>query len=93
MVVVNCQAQQKGKGRIRALEFPLTKDSPYLFQTERKGPITARTARNIVARAGDRAELSFPVHPHMLRHATGYYLGANSQDTRAVQAYLGHKNI
>jgi integrase len=68
-------------------------DSPYLFQSERKGPITDRTARHIIARAGELAELPFPVHPHMLRHATGYYLAANGQDTRAIQAYMGHKNI
>lgn len=52
-------------------------DSPYLFQTERKGPMTDRTVRNIVTRAGELAALLFPVHPHMLRHATGYYLAAN----------------
>jgi type 1 fimbriae regulatory protein FimB/type 1 fimbriae regulatory protein FimE len=68
-------------------------DAPYLFQTERKGPMTDRTAHNIIARAGERAEFSFPIHPHMLRHATGYYLASNGQDTRAIQAYLGHKNI
>lgn len=68
-------------------------DAPYLFQTERKGPMTDRTARNIIARAGECAALPFPVHPHMLRHATGYYLAANGEDTRAIQAYLGHKNI
>ena len=71
-------------------EYP---DSPYLFQTERQGPMTDRTARSIIARAGEVANLPFPVHPHMLRHATGYYLAANGQDTRAIQAYLGHKNI
>ena len=68
-------------------------DSPYLFQTERKEPMTDRTARNIIARAGAVAGLPFSVHPHMLRHATGYYLAASGQDTRAIQAYLGHKNI
>ena len=68
-------------------------DSPYLFQTEWLGPMSDRTARHIIARAGELAGLAFPVHPHMLRHATGYYLAANGQDTRAIQAYLGHKNI
>jgi type 1 fimbriae regulatory protein FimB/type 1 fimbriae regulatory protein FimE len=68
-------------------------DSPYLFQSERKGPISDRTARAIVARAGELAGLPFPVHPHMLRHATGYYLASSGQDTRAIQAYLGHRNI
>ncbi len=68
-------------------------DSPYLFQSERQGPVGDRTVRAIIARAGVAAGLPFPVHPHMLRHATGYYLAAHGQDTRAIQAYLGHKNI
>ena len=29
----------------------------------------------------------------MLRHATGFYLANAGQDTRAIQLYLGHKNI
>jgi len=29
----------------------------------------------------------------MLRHATGYKLANDGQDTRAIQHYLGHKNI
>jgi len=32
-------------------------------------------------------------HPHMLRHARGYALASRGHDTRALQAYLGHKNI
>lgn len=68
-------------------------DAPYLFQSERKAPLSDRTARHIIARAGELAEFPFPVHPHMLRHATGYYLATNGQDTRAIQAYMGHKNI
>ena len=55
--------------------------------------MTAATARKIVARAGELAGFGFPVHPHMLRHATGYYLASKGQDTRATQAYMGHKNI
>ena len=30
--------------------------------------------------------------PHMLRHACGYKL-ANACDPRALQAYLGHRNV
>jgi type 1 fimbriae regulatory protein FimB/type 1 fimbriae regulatory protein FimE len=29
----------------------------------------------------------------MLRHACGYKLANDGQDTRALQHYLGHKNI
>ena len=80
---------------IRALrrlkrEYP---DSPYLFATERKGPLTASTVQRIVARAGQLADIPFPVHPHQLRHACGYKLANDGHDTRAIQHWLGHKNI
>jgi site-specific recombinase XerD len=32
-------------------------------------------------------------HPHMLRHACGFKLANDGHDTRALQHYLGHKNI
>jgi type 1 fimbriae regulatory protein FimE len=32
------------------------------------------------------------VHPHMPRHACGYKFANDGQDTRAIQAYLGHRN-
>lgn len=57
---------------IRALRrlFREHPDSQYGFCMERKGPMTAATARKIIARAGELAGLGFPVHTHMLRHAT-----------------------
>ncbi len=69
------------------------KDTPYVFVTERKGPLTASAVRKIITRAGDLAELGMPIHPHMLRHSTGYKLANDGHDTRAIQLYLGHKNI
>lgn len=66
---------------------------PYVFTGERNGPLTESTVRKMVARAGDVAGLEFAVHPHMLRHATGYKLANDGQDTRAIQQYLGHRNI
>ena len=71
-------------------EYP---ESPYLFLTERKGPMTPATVRKLIARAGELAKLPFPIHPHMLRHACGFKLASEGQDTRAIQQYLGHKNI
>jgi type 1 fimbriae regulatory protein FimE len=68
-------------------------DTPYVFVTERKGPLTASTVRKLVARAGVKAKIKFPVHPHMLRHGCGFKLANDGQDTRAIQHYLGHKNI
>jgi type 1 fimbriae regulatory protein FimB/type 1 fimbriae regulatory protein FimE len=67
--------------------------TPYLFSSERKGPLTSDAIRKIMTRAGKEANLPFTVHPHMLRHACGYKLAQAGQDTRAIQHYLGHKNI
>ena len=68
-------------------------DQPYLFVSERGGPLTTASVRKIIARAGDDADIGFPVHPHMLRHACGFYLANKGIDTRAIQGYMGHKNI
>ena len=65
----------------------------YVFVSERKAPLTPDAVRKIVARAGRQAGIEFPIHPHMLRHATGYKLANDGHDTRAIQQYLGHRNI
>ena len=67
--------------------------SPYVFVTERKGPMTTDAVRKLIARAGEAAGLPFPVHPHMLRHACGFKLANDGHDTRAIQHYLGHRQI
>jgi len=84
-----------GGAEIRALRR-LNRDYPatqYVFVTERKGPMTDSAVRKLIARAGREADLGFPAHPHMLRHACGFKLVNDGRDTRAIQHYLGHKNI
>ena len=66
---------------------------PYVFISERKAPLTDDAVRKIISRAGREARFPFTIHPHMLRHACGYKLAQAGQDTRAIQHYLGHKNI
>ena len=56
-------------------------------------PFTRAGFAKMIARAGVEAKSKFGVHPHMLRHACGYALANRGHDTRALQAYLGHKNI
>ncbi|MGV2830655.1 tyrosine-type recombinase/integrase [Myxosarcina sp. GI1(2024)] len=68
-------------------------DTQYVFVSERKAPLSTRSVRHIVARAGKLAGIEGRVHSHQLRHACGYYLATNGQDTRAIQDYLGHRNI
>jgi integrase len=71
-------------------DYPPT---PYVFQSSRCGPLAHDTIAGIIEQAGKKACLPFPVHAHMLRHGTGYYLANRGTDTRTIQSYLGHKNI
>jgi type 1 fimbriae regulatory protein FimB/type 1 fimbriae regulatory protein FimE len=71
-------------------DYPST---PYVFISERHAPLTARTVHHIVARAGKQSGCNFTIHPHMLRHSTGFYLANEGQDTRSIQSYMGHANI
>ena len=80
---------------IRALrelrrQFP---NSAFVFATERGGPFTSAAVNRLNKRIGVRAKLPFPVHAHMLRHACGYALANAGHDTRALQDWLGHRNI
>jgi len=67
--------------------------SPFVFTSERGPPFATAGFARMIERAGVEAKLGFKVHPHMLRHACGYALANRGHDTRALQAYLGHKNI
>jgi site-specific recombinase XerD len=67
--------------------------SPFIFTSERGAPFTTGGFAKLVQRAGEAANLGFKAHPHMLRHACGFALASKGHDTRALQAYLGHKNI
>jgi site-specific recombinase XerD len=79
---------------MRALrELKRTADSPFVFASERGAPFSPAGFRKMVARLGVEAGFNFGVHPHMLRHACGYALANKGVDTRALQGYLGHRNI
>jgi integrase len=67
--------------------------SPFVFTSERGAPFTTAGFARMVERAGVETKLGFKAHPHMLRHACGFALANKGHDTRALQAYLGHKNI
>jgi type 1 fimbriae regulatory protein FimB/type 1 fimbriae regulatory protein FimE len=68
-------------------------DTPYVFVSERKSPFTTSNVRKMMALVGKLAGLDLPIHPHMLRHSTGFKLANEGHDTRSIQHYLGHKNI
>jgi len=68
-------------------------ENRYVFVSERGAPLTPEGFRKLVVRAGQAAKFEFGLHPHMLRHACGYKLANDGHVTRAIQLYMGHKNI
>jgi len=78
---------------LRRLQREQEPKSAYVFVSERCDPFSTAGFARMVERAGVEAKLAFKAHPHMLRHACGYALAKRGHDTRALQAYLGHRNI
>jgi type 1 fimbriae regulatory protein FimB/type 1 fimbriae regulatory protein FimE len=78
---------------LRRLQREQEPKSPFVFTSERGAPFTTAGFARMLERAGTEANFGFKPHPHMLRHACGYALANRGHDTRALQAYLGHKNI
>ncbi len=103
MALLHVQRAKNGLPSVHPLHGPelralrrLRKAYPsmaYVFISERTCPLTDRAIRHIILQAGEEAKLPFPIHPHMLRHACGFYLANKGVDTRAIQQYLGHRNI
>jgi site-specific recombinase XerD len=78
---------------LRRLQREQKPKSPFVFTSERGSPFTTAGFARMLERAGLEAKFGFKAHPHMLRHACGYALANRGHDTRALQAYLGHRNI
>lgn len=78
---------------LRRLQREQEPRSPFVFTSERSSPFTTAGFARMVERAGMTAQLGFKAHPHMLRHACGFALANKGHDTRALQAFLGHRNI
>src|SRR6516164_10723444 len=78
---------------LRRLQREQSPPSAFVFTSERGSPFSTAGFYKLVARAGAMASLGIKVHPHMLRHATGFDLANRGTDTRTLQDYLGHRNI
>lgn len=68
-------------------------DSPWLFLSRLKLPLTPRGANMTVTQLGKVAGLEFPIHFHQLRHSCGFALANRGCDTRLIQDWLGHQSI
>jgi site-specific recombinase XerD len=70
-----------------------SENSPFVFVSERGSPFTTAGFARMIERAAGAAGLELKAHPHMLRHACGCALANKGHDTRAIQAWLGHRSI
>ena len=68
-------------------------DTDAFFISERRAPLSRKTAWLAIRNYGELAGLPVPAHPHMLRHGCGFALADQGADTRLIQDYLGHRNI
>ena len=84
-----------GGREIRALR-KLGRSQPvgarFVFVTDCGAPMTRNGFFKILAKAAGAAGLE-GVHPHLLRHGTGFRLVNMGMDTLSLAAYLGHRNV
>lgn len=79
---------------LRSIKRDQPAGSRHLFLSERGAPISTAGFARMLTRTAEAAGLAeLHVHPHMLRHAAGFKLANDGHDTRAIQLYLGHRQI
>ena len=65
----------------------------YLFESERGGKLTERTAPKVFENAQRQSGIKKEATFHSLRHSFATHLLENGVDVRYVQELLGHQNI
>ncbi len=69
------------------------KPNYWVFEGPNRSKYSAESVRMVVKQAGEKAKISQPVTPHMLRHSFATHLMEEGTDTRYIQKLLGHSKL
>lgn len=102
-LLIHIKGAKGNKDRITVLPSQLIADiqeflngrgmDDYVFESERGGKLTERTAQMIFGQALFKAGIQKEASFHSLRHSFATHLLENGVDLRYVQELLGHANI
>lgn len=84
---------RKEAQELRVLKQRQNDRCSWVFVSERGTPFSTQGFSRILRDVAQSINFPLTVYPHMLRHSCGFKLANDGQDTRAIQGYLGHKNI
>ena len=68
-------------------------DPALLFMSVRGAKLSREALSTVVRRAGERAGISAPVTPHVLRHSVATHMLARQAGIRYIQQLLGHESL
>ncbi|MGJ0649952.1 site-specific tyrosine recombinase XerD [Bifidobacterium breve] len=82
-----------GRGELERRSTAKVPERRALFLNKRGKRISRQSVWEIVKTAGERADITKPLHPHTLRHSFATHLIQGGADVRTVQELLGHASV
>ena len=82
-----------GRGELERRSTAKVPERRALFLNKRGKRISRQSVWEIDKTAGERADITKPLHPHTLRHSFATHLIQGGADVRTVQELLGHASV
>jgi len=79
--------------RVRPQLATMGRGTAAVFLNQRGGRLSRQSVWQIIAAAGEQAQLRQEVSPHTLRHSFATHLLEGGADVRVVQELLGHSSV
>jgi integrase len=67
--------------------------SPYIFVSNKGGPLTVSGYEKLCEKLGKMAGLPFKLHPHMFRHSWGEKARSEKTNILDMMAHFGHRDV